>query len=52
MNINWTTIISSAVVAVVIGLFQLVSTRYANRMLDHIEKLLKIVNGKDKDKKA
>lgn len=44
MNINWTTVISSAVVAVVIGMFQLVATRYTNRILDHVEKQLK--NGK------
>ena len=42
MNINWTTVISSAVVAVVIGVFQLIATRYTNRILDHIEKTMKI----------
>ena len=46
MNINWTTVISSAVVAMIIGVFQLVATRYTNRILDHVEKTLK--NGKEK----
>ena len=40
-TINWTTVFSSAVVAVVIGIFQLVATRYTNRILDHIERTLK-----------
>ena len=40
MNINWTTVISSGVVAVVIGMFQLVAARYTNRILDRIDKLL------------
>ena len=46
MEINWTTVISSGIVAAVIGTFQLVGTRYTNRALDHIEKMFK--NGKEK----
>jgi hypothetical protein len=46
LNINWTTVASSGVVAVIIGIFQLVATRYTNRILDHIEKTLRIKNGK------
>jgi len=40
-TINWTTIISSAVVAVVIGIFQLVANRYTNKMLDQVERIFK-----------
>jgi HAMP domain-containing protein len=44
-NINWTTIIatalSSGVVAVIIGIFQLIANRYVARALDHIEKTIK-----------
>jgi hypothetical protein len=38
MDINWTTVISSGVVAIVIGIFQLVATRYTNKILDHLDK--------------
>ena len=48
MSLNWTTIIASGVTASIIGIFQLVSNRYGNKMLDHIEKMLKSIsqNGK------
>ena len=45
MEISWTTVISSAVVAVIIGTFQLIASRYTNRILDHIEKKVKNGNG-------
>lgn len=40
MEINWTTVISSAVVAVIISGAQLIGNRYLSRILDHIEKNL------------
>jgi hypothetical protein len=41
MGINWTTVIASGVVASIVGVFQVVANRYSNRILDHIEKILK-----------
>ena len=46
MNINWTTVISSGVVAAIVGIIQLIANRYTNRVLDHLEKTLR--NGKEK----
>ena len=43
-DINWTTIISSGVVAAIISGFQTVGNRYIVRALDHLEKTVK--NGK------
>jgi hypothetical protein len=48
IDINWTTIISSGVVATVISIFQLVGSRYVTRALDHFEKVIKDTNGKGK----
>ncbi len=39
-SINFTTVITSAVVAAIIGVTQLIANRYTNRVLDHIEKTL------------
>lgn len=36
LGINWTTVISSAVVACIIGGFQLIANRYTTRLLDRI----------------
>ena len=47
MHIDWTTVVSSGVVAAVVGAFQLLSNRYITRMLDHVEKLVKNGNKKD-----
>ena len=45
-SIQWTTVASSAIVAAVVGVtvgvFQLIATRYTNRILDHIESILRI----------
>jgi len=41
MQINWTTVISSAVVASIIGIVQLIANRYTNRILDNLEKNIK-----------
>jgi hypothetical protein len=49
MGINWTTVMSSGLVAAIICVFNTISNRYTARMLDHIEKLLG--NGK-KDEKS
>ena len=38
MDINWTTVISSGVVAVIISSMQFVTTRYLSRILDRLEK--------------
>jgi hypothetical protein len=40
MEINLTTVISSGVVATIIGIFQLIGTRYVGKILDHIERTL------------
>ncbi len=42
-EINWTTVISSGVVAAVIGIFQVISNRYTNRILDHIERTIRFI---------
>ena len=47
MHIDWTTVVSSGVVAAVVGAFQLLSNRYITRILDHVEKLVK--NGSKKE---
>lgn len=38
MDINWTTVITSAVVASIISGMQFLTTRYLGRILDRIEK--------------
>lgn len=38
MGLNWTTIIASAVTAVIVGGSQFIFTRYLSRILDRIEK--------------
>jgi len=38
LDINWTTVITSAVVAVIISGTQFITTRYLGRILDRIEK--------------
>jgi membrane protein required for beta-lactamase induction len=47
LHIDWTTVVSSGVVAAVVGTFQLLSNRYITRVLDHVEKLVKNGNKKD-----
>jgi hypothetical protein len=46
-SINWTTIIASAVTAVIIGSAQFITTRYLGRILDRLEKPYKQNNKKD-----
>lgn len=42
-SINFTTVVSSGLVAIIIGIFQLIATRYTNRLLDKVDKhILKI----------
>jgi len=41
MDINWTTVISSAVVATIVSGANLVATRYLGRVLDRLEAALK-----------
>ncbi len=48
-NVQWTTVISSGLVAAIIGVIQLIANRYTNRILDHIEKSL--VKKNDEEKK-
>jgi len=38
MDINWTTVITSAIVASIISGMQYLTTRYLSRILDRIEK--------------
>jgi hypothetical protein len=38
MDINWTTIIASAITAAIIGSTQFIATRYLGRILDRLEK--------------
>jgi hypothetical protein len=49
-NINWTTVISTTIasgfVAIIVGTFQLIANRYTTRILDAIEKSIKINNKK------
>jgi hypothetical protein len=40
INVDVTTVVSSGVVAAVIGIFQVIGQRYANRALDHFEKTI------------
>jgi hypothetical protein len=40
-SINWTTVISSAVVATIIGSFQVVANRYVVRGLEAFERFIK-----------
>ncbi len=40
MMIDWTTVIASAITAIVVGGSQFVANRYLARMLDRIEKSL------------
>jgi hypothetical protein len=46
-----TTVVSSAVVATIIGAFNTVGQRYLIRMLDHLEKVVKAKNN-DKPKES
>jgi hypothetical protein len=41
LHIDLTTVITSGLVATIIGIFNLIGQRYTNRILDHIEKILK-----------
>ncbi len=50
MGINWTTVISSALVAMIIGVFQLIGNRYAARVLDKIEKMV-VENNQNRNSK-
>jgi hypothetical protein len=38
MDINWTTVITSGVVAAIISSMQFITTRYLSRILDRLEK--------------
>jgi hypothetical protein len=38
MDINWTTVITSGVVAAIISSMQFITTRYLGRILDRLEK--------------
>jgi hypothetical protein len=38
MDINWTTVITSAIVASIIASMQFITTRYLSRILDRLEK--------------
>jgi len=38
MDINWTTVITSAIVASIITSMQFITTRYLSRILDRLEK--------------
>jgi hypothetical protein len=49
VEIQWTTVIASAVTAVVIGSAQFITTRYLSRILDRLEKDFRRNNRKDKD---
>jgi hypothetical protein len=49
MSIEWTTVISSGVVAAIISSCQFVTTRYLGRFLDRIEKDVR-PKGRGKDK--
>jgi len=42
LDINWTTVAASAITAIIIGVVQLVTTRYTNRLLDRIDKSVKL----------
>lgn len=46
-SINWTTVASSAVIAMILGTAQVISSRYTNRTLDKIEKFFKSLKQKD-----
>jgi hypothetical protein len=46
-SINWTTVFSSGVIAVILGIAQVISNRYTNRALDHLEKLFKTTKQKE-----
>jgi hypothetical protein len=48
MNINWTTIIASAITAIVVGSTQFITTRYLARILDKLEKNTEKLNEKNK----
>ena len=48
MNIDLTTVVSSAIVASIISVSQFLATRYIGRALDNIEKVMKRDKGKGK----
>lgn len=39
MDIDWTTVIASAITAAIIGSAQFITTRYLSRILDRLEKV-------------
>lgn len=41
LAINWTTVITSGVVATIISCFQVIGNRYLIKALDHLEKSIK-----------
>jgi len=47
-SINWSTVVASGLVAVIVGSFQLVAQRYTNHMLDRVDKKLGIIKKEDK----
>ena len=48
MNINWTTVLASGVVASIVSGFQFITNRYLGRILDKIEKNTEKLNEKNK----
>ena len=48
MNIDLTTVVSSAVIASILSVSQFLATRYVGRALDSIEKVLKVSKRKTK----
>lgn len=48
MDINWTTVITSAIVAIIISSTQFVTTRYLGRILDRLEKGYEKERGKSR----
>jgi len=42
VNIDWTTVIASAITAAIIGSTQFITTRYLSRILDRLEKVYKL----------
>jgi len=47
MDINWTTVITSAIVASIISSMQFLTTRYLSRILDRLEKGYRKDRGND-----
>lgn len=40
-SINLTTVAASAITALIIGVLNLIATRYTNKVLDHLEKTIR-----------